>query len=285
LARNLALHFVFTLVFAALQIFLRMLGSKLFLPWNDAYVLVMPIAVLFAGMGASNVMICWGIIAVSQALNYFRKLQERNLQFAQAQLQVLKTQLHPHFLFNTINAISELVYEEPETADKTLGQLSDLLRSSLKSDKTQQVSLKEEMDFLEKYIEIQQTLLQHRLKVEIDIAPETLDAVVPNMILQPLAENAIRHGIAPSLSGGTLRIASQRENGNLRLTVRDDGAGLNAYSEIVKSEGIGLSNTCTRLRQLYGNAYSFQISEPQNGGVLVSIAIPFHETEGMSREN
>lgn len=275
LTRNLIVQAALSFLFAALQISLVIAANNLLLPWANRYQIPIPLQVYFASMGATNIMICWGIIAASQAINYFRKYQQRNLQLAQAELQMLKMQLHPHFLFNTINAISELIYEEPEIADETLSQLSDLLRLSLKSGKSQEVSLNEELDFLKKYIEIQQMLLQQRLEVEFDIAPETLDAKVPNMILQPLAENAIRHGIAPSLSGGILKITAHRENKMLLLSVKDNGAGFGAHTEIVKSDGIGLANTGARLKQLYPNAHRFEINKAGEEGVEITIAVPF----------
>lgn len=218
LMRNIIIQFVSSLAFAAVQISLVINANYLLLPWADGYQLPIPLHVYFASMGATNIMICWGIIAAGQAVSYFRKYRERNLQLAQAELQMLKMQIHPHFFFNTINAISELVYEEPEIADETLSQLSDLLRLSFQDGKAHEVSLRQELHFLKKYIEIQQTLLQQRLTVEFDIASDTLVAKVPNMILQPLAENSIRHGIAPSLSGGTLKIKASRENKILRLS-------------------------------------------------------------------
>ena len=284
LVRNLTVHLVFCLFFAVIHIFLLLNANTLFLYWVKEYRLPVSLPGLLVGFGATNVMIYWGIIAVSQAITYFRKFQEREKQLTEAQLQVLKTQLQPHFLFNTINAISELVYEEPEKADKTLGQLSDLLRISLKGGKVQEIPLKDEMDFLEKYIEIQQTLLQHRLTVKLDIPADTLDAGVPNMILQPLAENAIRHGIAPSLKGGNLEIKARRQNKTLLLTVRDDGIGLNSNKEILNGGGIGLFNTRTRLEQLYGNAQRFEMIEPEEGGVAVNIAIPFREIKSADED-
>ena len=281
LSRNFIVQLISNLLFAVTHILLVLIFNNLLLPWGNSYKLPIPVSVYFASMGATSMMICSGIIVAGQAINYFRKYRERNFQLAQAELQMLKMQLHPHFLFNTINAISELVYEEPEIADQTLSQLSDLLRLSLQGGKAQEVSLREELNFLEKYIEIQQMLLQSRLKVNYDIAPETLDAKVPNMILQPLAENAIRHGIAPSVAGGTLEIKAARENKMLRLSVKDDGLGFAAHTEIVKSDGIGLANTRARLRQLYPNAYQFEIKNPEGGGVEISLAVPFEEIEAI----
>jgi len=280
LTRNILIQLILSLLFAPLHIILMITANRIFLSsYIGEYELPIPFTVLMAGFGATNVMIYWGITAVSQAINYFRKYQQRNFQLAQAELQVLKMQLHPHFLFNTINAISELVYEEPEVADQTLSQLSDLLRLSLKSGKAQEVSLQEELNFLKKYIEIQQTLLQQRLTIELKISPETLAAKVPNMILQPLVENAIRHGIAPSVNGGVLQIEARRENEMLLLIIKDNGCGLVSADKILKSGGIGISNTRERLQQLYGNKQTFNLAQPNDGGFMVSILIPFDEIE------
>jgi two-component system LytT family sensor kinase len=276
--RNLAIHFLLSLPFAFVHIVTLKYTNHMLLSWSRQYESPVPISALVLGLGATNVMMYWGILAVSQALNYFRKYQEREFRLAQAQLQALKMQLNPHFLFNTLNAISELVYEEPEAADRTITQLSDLLRLSLRSGQSAEVVLKDELDFLEKYIEIQQTLLQERLSVRIDVAAETLDARVPNMILQPLVENAIRHGIAPRAGGGHIEISAQRENGMLRLRVRDTGLGLGAGWKDSGKDGIGLANTRARLRHLYGDAHRFELTETPNGGLTVQMTFPFNES-------
>ena len=156
-----------------------------------------PFWAMLIGLGATNIMVYWGIVAVSQAINYFRAYHEREFRLSQAELQSLRTQLHPHFLFNTLNAIAELVHRDPVVADRSILRLSELLRFSLASEKAQEVTLKEEIEFLEKYVEIHKTLMRDRLNVRVSIDSGTLDAVVPNMILQPLVENAIKHGISP----------------------------------------------------------------------------------------
>ncbi len=185
-----------------------------------------PLWALLVGLGATNIMVYWGIVAVSQALNYFRKYQERELRLSQAALQNLRTQLHPHFLFNTLNAIAELVHRDPALADRTIVRLSELLRFSLASHKEQEVTLKEEIDFLEKYVEIHKTLMRDRLNVRLNIDPETLDAAVPNMILQPLVENAIKHGISPRPEGGNIEVHARRLDGKLYVEITDDGLGM-----------------------------------------------------------
>ena len=224
------------------------------------------------------------LLSTLYLIDFYRRFQAEQLKsselkaaLATSQLQTLKTQINPHFLFNTLNAISALVSDSPKKATETIAQLSDLLRMSLKSDETQEISLKQELDFLQKYVQLQQTLLEQRLKVQWDIRPETLDAAVPSMILQPLVENAINHGISPVENGGRIVIAAQKRNGNLRLSVSDNGQGLSSEAELSFQNGIGLHNTKERLRQLYGGRQEFKISEISTGGVSVEMEIPFRE--------
>ena len=218
------------------------------------------------------------ILVIVQSVIYFKQVREREMRLQQAELQSLKTQLHPHFLFNTLNAVSSLVASRPKAAQTTIAQLSDLLRLSLKDNRTQEIPLKDELDFLRKYVQIQQTLLQERLAVEWNIQPDALDALVPSLILQPLIENSIRHGIAPKEAGGCIRISAERQNGMLALNLTDNGLGLSAGENSKSGNGIGLTNTQTRLQYLYGDAHEFVLSESATGGVTVKIKIPFRES-------
>jgi two-component system, LytTR family, sensor kinase len=231
-----------------------------------------------------SVGIYWVVLLISQAVNYYRKYRERELrasqletQLATTRLQVLKTQLHPHFLFNTLNAISELIHKDPESAERMIGDLSDLLRMSFEKLEVQEVSLKQELEFLEKYLEIEQMRFHDRLKVEMKIAPETLDAKVPNMILQPLVENAIKHGLAPRAEGGKIEIGANRSNGSLELSVTDNGVGVPFGDVQDIAEGVGLSNTRRRLRHLYGERHKFDLAA-EKGGLKVNLTIPFKES-------
>ena len=224
----------------------------------------------------------WAILGVRYAIDYYQKYRERELRasqlearLAQARLQVLKMQLHPHFLFNTLNAISELVFKDPESAEQMITNLSDLLRLSLENVGVQEVPLKQELDFLYKYVEIEQTRFRDRLHLKTAIAPETLDASVPNMILQPLVENAIRHGIGMRSIGGNIEIGAERENGMLHLFVRDDGRGLLNGEQLELKEGVGLANTQARLAHLYGATHRFDLSNSPTGGLIVEMSIPF----------
>lgn len=227
----------------------------------------------------------WAILGVNYAIDYYQKYRERELRasqletrLAQARLQVLKMQLHPHFLFNTLNAISELVYKDPESAEQMITNLSDLLRLSLENVGVQEVPLKQELDFLNKYVEIEQTRFHDRLRLSMEIEPETLDACVPNMILQPLVENAIRHGIGMRSSGGQIEIGADREDGMLHLFVRDNGRGLLNGEQKALKEGVGLANTRARLDQMYGASHRFDLKNSPGGGLLVDLAIPFRNS-------
>lgn len=231
-----------------------------------------------------SVAIYWGVLGMQQAIKYYRKNRERELRTSQLEarlattrLQVLKMQLHPHFLFNTLNAISELIYRDPESAERMISDLSDLLRMSFENLEIQEIPLKQELEFLEKYLEIELTRFHDRLKVEMRIAPETLDASVPNMILQPLVENAIKHGIGPRGEGGKIDIGAVRQNGHLELTVRDNGIGVPSGDVEHLSEGVGISNTRRRLRHLYGDKHSFSFANGDSSGLAVSLVIPFRE--------
>jgi two-component system LytT family sensor kinase len=223
---------------------------------------------------ATGVMVAWGLLAASQALTYFRRYQDRELRLVEAQLQSLKSQLHPHFLFNTLNAIAELVHGDSKRAERTVTQLSDLLRAALSRDGADHVALKEELDFLRNYVAIQQTLLQERLIARWNIDDDTLDAQVPSMLLQPIVENAIQHGIGPVASGGTLEITARREGGTLLLQVVDDGHGLSADATAAGKAGIGLSNTRARLLHMYGDKHRFDIRPRDGGGVVATFEIP-----------
>jgi sensor histidine kinase YesM len=233
-----------------------------------------------------GVAIYWAVLSIYQAVSYYRKYRERELKtsqlearLAQSRLQVLKMQLHPHFLFNTLNAISELIHKDPESAERMIGDLSDLLRMSFENLETQEIPLKQELEFLRKYLEIEQMRFHDRLRIKMEIAPDTLDAKVPNMILQPLVENAIKHGLAPRSEGGQIEIGAVKNNGNLSLTVKDDGIGIPFNDTENLPEGVGLSNTRRRLKHLYGERHKFDLTS-ENKGLRVNLTIPFKEIDG-----
>jgi len=223
-----------------------------------------------------------GVIGIVYALDYYRKYREREYlatrleaQLAQAQLESLRMQLHPHFLFNTLNGIVGLVRDNKnQTAVSMLVGLSDLLRHTLEHSSKQEIELRHEINFIKLYLSIQQMRFSDRLRIQYDIHPGTTRAMVPNLILQPLTENALRHGIARSADSGTVGISSALENGHVRLTVYDDGAGLPDDWQVKGSAGIGLANTAARLQQLYDDDHLFDIRNRAAGGVEVTIVIP-----------
>ena len=227
-----------------------------------------------------NLLYYWVIVGVSLAFDYARKFRERELRAAElekrlteARLQALQMQLNPHFLFNTLHAISSLMHRDVEAAERMLVQLSDLLRRALESTDTQEVPLREELDFLSRYAEIEQARFGERLKIEMNIAPDALDALVPNLVLQPLLENAIRHGIEPHARAGRVQVIAKRDGESLHLEVRDNGGGI-VNGKV--AEGVGLSNTRARLKQLYFERHDFELGNIGNGGVSVRIRLPFH---------
>lgn len=229
-----------------------------------------------------EMMTYWAIVGLSHAIDLHNEAQERELttaqlqtRLAEASLQSLQRQLHPHFLFNTLHTISALMHRDIEAADAMLAQLSDLLRLTLERVGSQEVALKEELDFLEKYLEIEQTRFGERLKVELKIHPDTLDAAVPNFLLQPLVENAVRHGIAQKIGGGRVEISATREGNDLCLVVRDTGPGLSPGKRTGLDTGVGLTNTRSRLQHLFGDRHRFEFHEPAGGGLAVKIVIPF----------
>jgi signal transduction histidine kinase len=278
--QSLSVHFLASVVFLLSQV---LLFSVISIPfgwysqltpfWNRYFLLLL-------NFTPSNVMFYWGVIVVEHALDYYQKMQERELrasqleaQLAQSQLQVLKMQLHPHFLFNTLNAISALIRESPDEADEMVSRLGDLLRMTLETAGVQEVPFKKELEFLRHYLEIEQTRFQDRLKVELEIEPETLDGLVPSMILQPLVENSVRHGVAPRPEGGCIKIKAWRDDSLLRLEVEDDGPGLNGNSP--PKERVGLTNTRARVTNLYGDEHGLTLRNAADGGLVVSLSIPF----------
>jgi len=223
-----------------------------------------------------------GACGVIYALEARRRLRAQELaatrleaQLAHAQLEALRVQLHPHFLFNTLNAISMMVRKgESDGAVRMLAGLSDLLRLALAGVGKQEVPLRQELDFLERYLALQQVRFSDRLQVKMHISPEALDASVPSLVLQPLAENAVRHGLGPQNEGGTLEIGAERSGTDLVLSVRDTGVGLPPESE--RHGGVGLQNVRARLAVLYPDAHRFTLENHPGGGALATVSFPFH---------
>ncbi len=208
-----------------------------------------------------------------------RELAQAKLEttLREAQLENLRLQLEPHFLFNALNAISAAVYESPRVADEMIGRLSDLLRHLLKQDQRQEISLAEEINLVKLYTRIMEARLEDRLHVSIEVADNAKRALVPQLILQPLVENAIRHGMDPVGFVANVSVNAHVKDGTLLLSVRDHGVGLTANNAGTAPEGIGLSNTRERLRRLYNGNTSLLLHNADGGGAVAEVQIPFHE--------
>jgi sensor histidine kinase YesM len=231
-----------------------------------------------------GMLIYWVILLISYAIDFYHRYQEGEkkasrlqAQLAQAQLQALKMQLHPHFLFNTLHSISALMHKNIPAAETMIARLGDFLRLTLENAGSQEVSLRQELDFLRCYLEIERIRFQDRLTVNLEIEPQTLDARLPNLILQPIVENAIKHGISAQVGPGLIEIQARRYDGMLHVQVTDNGPGLALDSSLGNSlkEGLGLSNTLARLQQVYGPAHRLDLANAPLGGLTVIIEIPF----------
>jgi two-component system LytT family sensor kinase len=235
----------------------------------------------FYGRNIIDMAYYWGVLAFGYSFEIYQRYKTEELKAAQlearlveTELKALRQQLHPHFLFNTLNTVAVLVREQKhEEAVNLLARLGALLRMTLDPVRTPVVTLQQEMDFLERYIEIQQMRFSDRLRVNIDLSEEARRALIPNLLLQPIVENAILHGVAPKAGPGHVDISGRVEAGTLHLQVCDDGAGLPHAAS--GRQGIGLSNTRERLAKLYGAHSQFSLKSEPGRGVTVQIVMPY----------
>lgn len=223
----------------------------------------------------------WAIVFVSHAFNYYNRYwggelrsSQLQTQLVQAKLQSLKSQLHPHFLFNTLNTISMLMREDVEVADRMVVSLGEFLRNTLKESEDQEIPLARELEALNHYFEIEQARFQNKLQVYLEVEPEALDACVPSLILQPLVENAIKHGISPYSVDGLIVIRARCDRGMLRVQVCDNGPGIKPERR-KHSHGVGLSNTRARLEHLYGPRQKIELRHVSGDGFMVDLTFPF----------
>lgn len=228
----------------------------------------------------NQLLVYLAVLATGFAREFFLSDQRRQrqaahlqAQLAEARLDALRMQINPHFLFNTLHAVSALVERDPGGVRRMIARLSELLRHTIESHAADEVPLREELAFLRRYIEIMEIRFQGRLHVDMSIADDTVDALVPNLILQPIVENALEHGVNRAAGDGQIAVASRRDGGRLLLTVRDNGPGLDAQNV----SGVGLANTRARLEQLYGTAAALTLQNAEGGGVIAEIALPYHE--------
>jgi signal transduction histidine kinase len=224
------------------------------------------------------------VVGFTYAIGYYREAQSRSVREAhletrlvEARLKTLEAELHPHFLFNTLHAISTLLHSKPDAADRMISRLSDLLRLTFDRSGAAKVPLQEELEFLQKYLEIEQIRFQDRLTVQYEIDPAALDAEVPRLILQPIVENAIKHGVSPRTGPGTVRITARAEADRLCLEVSDNGIGLSGKARLQFDRGVGLANTRDRLECLYGEQGRLEFSETDNG-LTVGMSLPLRHS-------
>jgi hypothetical protein len=226
-----------------------------------------------------NLPIYWVIVSIAHALTYYRRSEERQrraleleARLSEAKVETLRMQLHPHFLFNTLNAISTLVHRDPDAADEMIGNLSELLRVTLDTSQ-QEIPLRQELAFLDRYLEIQQVRFPDHLRLEREIEAGALEVSVPPLILQPLVENSIRHGIEQQVRPGMIRIEAKIQDQLLTIAVRDNGPGVRQAGA---REGVGLANTRARLEQLYGPRARLTLKSGSQSGCSVELQIPLH---------
>ena len=265
--------------FGPMPLPLNLAGGPLFAPANSSWREVLHRALFTIRFAAP---IYWWMVCGCWALSHFQESRQRErraleleARLTQANLQALKMQLQPHFLFNALNAISTLIHQNPKAADDMVGALSQFLRMSLDVSSQNEVPLQKELEFVNRYLDIQQTRFGVRLRIRREIDPAAADAIVPPLLLQPLVENSIRHGIETRESGGLVTIRVQRRDEMLLLEVCDDGGGFTGRQLLPVSQGIGLSNTKARLQALYGERHQFRLIANCPTGACVSMAIPF----------
>jgi sensor histidine kinase YesM len=283
--RNIVLHVLFSIMFVPVHaliyraVMVAIYGDVV---WSwESFVESIPVIIVWVGYIAP--LSYWVIIGAYYLRRYYKQYQERQLrnakmeaELASIRLHILKVQLHPHFLFNTLHNIHHLIYEDPETAKNVLDLLKRFLQMSINRVSRHQVPLKEELEFTGTYLNIEKVRFNNRLTIKKYIEEVTLDAQVPSFLLQPLVENAVKHGVSKKIEQGIVEITSQRRNGHLILTVEDNGPGLTAGT--INTNGVGIENIRQRLTQLYAES-NFELLSSPLGGLKVAIQIPFELNE------
>ncbi len=252
--------------------------------WIGWYITLPPFTRVLAANFATNAFFYWMLVGAAHAVHYAgayrrreRDAEQLRTELVRAELDALRARLQPHFLFNALNTISSLIGRRPEAAERMVARLGDLLRHSLDRDGAQEVELRDELKLAASYLAIEEARFEDRLHVHWDVDAGTLPARVPPLILQPLVENAVRHGIAPRSAPGRIHISATRVEDSLHLVVRDDGVGMPDPLHAVAHSGggVGLRSTRTRLQRLYGEHHTFRIGHATGGGVVVEITLPF----------
>lgn len=275
-ARRIALHTVLGAIVSMVHLILFVLVFHLLRLWMgnsgelfDTFQFAFPLD-FHVGIA-----VYWLIVLLRQFTDSEQRIARMQMELTQAQLSALKMQLHPHFLFNTLNSISSFLRKDVEIADEMIGRLGDFLRLTLQNPGSEEISLEKELDFLRRYLDIEQLRFQDRLHAQFDVAPETLTALVPNLILQPVVENAVRHGVSAQTGSGMIRISAKRSNGQLQIVITDNGPGLPQRITL----GIGIAATRNRLRRMYGEEADFEMTNQPEGGAMVTLKIPYRQSE------
>src|SRR2546423_221387 len=283
--RNLLLYFPALISFAGIHQVIHLAVLWSITPrWRQKYPALLDCYRAYFAFGFYvDLIIALLIVIAVHALLYYQNFRASELaqsslktQLAKAQLRALKMQLHPHFLFNTLHSISSLVLEDPPKANSMIARLGDFLRLTVENSEQQLVTLKEETEFLRTYLEIEQVRFGDRLTVAFEIEPTTLSAAVPHLILQPVVENAIQYAIAPRATPGRIHIEAKCLDSLLRVAISDNGPGISSNAISPAKKCVGLTNVRTRLQQIYGSDFRFELANGGNGGLTVVIEIPFH---------
>ena len=246
-----------------------------------------PFSQLIFSIASYNVLTYGVVVMATIAFDYRAALRDRAVRTAQLETQLalahfhaLRAQLHPHFLFNSLNAISALIQKDPERAERMLARLSELLRIAIETAVTPEIRLHDEVEFVRRYLEIEQMRFGERLSVRFHLADDTFDSLVPSMLLQPLVENAVRHGVAPKPGPGRVEVRAERTGPNLRIVVFDSGNGMDSASLNGRAgEGVGLRTTRARLEKLYGSAQELALVNLPEGGFESRVTLPFRRRE------
>jgi two-component system LytT family sensor kinase len=235
-----------------------------------------------------NLLVYWVIVVLLHAVAFYRESQERarralelEKNLTEARLMALQMQLNPHFLFNALNGIATLMHRDVDTADRMLMRLAELLRLTLEKTGTQETTLRNEIALLERYLEIERLRFGNRLEVKFDLPDETLGARVPTLLLQPLVENSIKHGLATRAQRGVIQVAARREGEMLTLEIADNGAGVQDKAS-TSGNGVGLANARSRLEQLYGQRQSLELINRPEGGAVARVQVPFATENGIT---
>lgn len=281
--RSVLLHLFSSLFFSILYSIIR----TLFIHWGEPFPeIFMYFRNSFIRQAPAQLFFYWGLLGISHAIKYYRIARDREIKAIQlekelsdARLQFLKNQLHPHFLFNTMHTIANLIREKSyNTSIEMISGFSELLRISIANLNTQFVSLKEEVDYINLYLNIEKIRFKDRLSTKVGISPEVISCQVPFLLLQPFLENSIKHGLTKHEDSQFIHISAAKENQNLIIKIEDNGPGIPDNWSLEKNSGIGLGNTFGRLTTIYGSSFTMELKNRDNSGVTVTIILPFSKT-------